>query len=135
MGGEIPRRVTMSAMFAKRVAWAWLLAAVLLLGSVDLGPLHPQGEGLSLGAPDQGHVYYPDARHFGQPTHVERAAAAKRPTCPLCLHHVRTAGSHLPRVAAVEPPALDARPGTALAQVPTSAASAPSSARGPPSLS
>jgi hypothetical protein len=122
-------------MFAKRAVWAWLVAAVLLLGAVDLPSLHPEGEGIGLGAPDQGHVYYPDARHYGQPAHVERAAAAKRPVCPLCLHHLRTAGSHLPQVAAVEPPVLETRRATAPAQAAARGASTPSSARGPPSLS
>ncbi|MES1245686.1 MAG: hypothetical protein ABUT39_29035 [Acidobacteriota bacterium] len=118
--------------------WAWLLASILLLGVIDVGPLHPRDEGLGLGAPGlhgQGSIYYPDARHVGQPAHVERAAAVKRPTCPLCLHHLQTAGTRLPQVATVEPPSLKAGPGAASEVVPCAAALTPSGARGPPSVS
>lgn len=123
-------------MFGKRRGiWAWLLASILLLGAVDLGPLHPQDEGHSLGVHGQESVYYPDARHVGQPAHIEQAEAVKRPSCPLCLHHLQTAGTHLPRVADVAPPSPEAAPATASDPVPGGGASTPSGARGPPALS
>lgn len=122
-------------MSVKRGVWAWLLASILLLGVVDLGPLHPQDEGHSLGVHGQGSVYYPEARHVGQPAHVEQAEAVKRPSCPICLHHLQTAGTHLPQVATVAPPPPAAAPLTTFEPVPCGGASASSGARGPPALS
>lgn len=123
-------------MFVKRGGVrAWFLASILLLGAVDLGPLHPRDEGHSLGVYGQGSVYYPDARHVGQPAHVEQAAAVKRPPCPICLHHLQTAGTHLPQVATVEPPSLETLSKAVFEAVPFGDVAAPAGARGPPALS
>jgi len=79
-------------MMTWRNFWAGLLAAILLLGVVDL---HAPGDVLdSLGHLQEG-TYSASARHPGQPAHFEPSADAKRPVCPICLHLLRTSGVHL----------------------------------------
>ncbi len=115
----------------QRRFWASLLAAFLLLGAVDL---HSPGEALDSLAHPQGETYSLTARHPGQPVHFEASCDAKRPVCPVCLHHLRTSGAHLLAVAGLEPLArrdagIQSRPLLSDYDL-----RGPSGARGPPSV-
>jgi hypothetical protein len=92
--------VDFSFMPSRRNLWASLLAALLLLGAVDL---HAPGDALdSLGPLHEG-SYSASARHPGQPAHFEASSDAQRPACALCLHLQRTSGVHLLAVRGLEP--------------------------------
>jgi hypothetical protein len=85
---------------SRRNLWASLLAALLLLGAVDL---HAPGDALDpLGHLQEG-SYSASARHPGQPAHFESSSDAQRPVCALCLHLLRTSGVHLLAVRGLEP--------------------------------
>jgi hypothetical protein len=118
-------------MMIRRNFWAGLLAAFLLLGTVDL---HAPGDVLdSLGHLQEG-TYSASARHPGQPAHFEPSADAKRPVCPICLHLLRTSGVHLVAVRGLEP--LASRIAGALDFVPSSrrGVRSQSGARAPPAV-
>ncbi len=114
-----------------RNLWASLLAALLLLGAVDL---HAPGDSLdSLGPLHEG-SYSASARHPGQPAHFEASSDAQRPVCALCLHLQRTSGAHLLAVRGLEPLAhRDARIED-LAPSSLQGARSLSGARAPPSV-
>jgi hypothetical protein len=118
-------------MLSLRRFWVSLLAAVLLLGAVDL---HAPGEVLDSLAHAQGETYSSSARHPGQPAHFETSQELTHPVCPLCLHRLRTSGAHLLAVAGLEPLAQQA------AKVPDRAlptghgVRGPIGARGPPAV-
>ncbi|HEY2295216.1 MAG TPA: hypothetical protein VGM86_31320 [Thermoanaerobaculia bacterium] len=85
---------------SRRNLWASLLAALLLLGAVDL---HAPGDSLdSLGHLHEG-SYSASARHPGQPAHFEASSDAQRPVCALCLHLQRTSGAHMLAARGLEP--------------------------------
>lgn len=60
--------------------WRWLpLAAALLplAGAVDAHAVHPAGDGEM--------PVFSEARHGGQPSHLEAAGSAVARPCPVCL--------------------------------------------------
>lgn len=92
--------VDSSFMPSWRNLWASLLAALLLLGAIDL---HAPGDALdSLGHLHEG-SYSASARHPGQPAHFEPSSDARRPVCAFCLHLLRTSGVHVLAVQSLEP--------------------------------
>jgi hypothetical protein len=116
---------------SRRNLWASLLAALLLLGAVDL---HAPGEGLdSLGHLHEG-SYSASARHPGQPAHFEASSDVQRPVCALCLHLLRTSGVHLLALRGLEPLARRAARVEDLAPPSLQGARSLSGARAPPSV-
>jgi hypothetical protein len=79
-------------MLAKRQFWASLLATFLLLGTFEL---HAPGEVLERFGHAENEAFSASAVHPDQPTHFEPSQDAKRESCPLCLHQLRTGGAHL----------------------------------------
>ncbi len=118
-------------MRAKRNFWASLLAAVLLLGAVDL---HAPGDALETLGHLQERTYSATARHPGQPAHFEPSAEAKRPLCPICLHLLRTSGVHLVAVRGLEPLAARAAGAQSLAPSSRRGVRSRSGARAPPAV-
>jgi hypothetical protein len=116
---------------ARRNLWASLLAALLLLGAVDL---HAPGDALdSLGHLHE-ETYSASARHPGQPAHFESSSDAQRPVCAICLHLLRTSGLHLVALRGLEPLALRATRVPDLAPSSRRGIPSQSGARGPPSV-
>jgi hypothetical protein len=124
-------QVDSSFMPSWRNLWASLLAAVLLLGAVDL---HAPGDTLdSLGHLQEG-SYSASARHPDRPAHFEPSDDARRPVCAVCLHHLRTSGVHLLAVRGLEPLALRAAGIQGLAPASLQGVRSLSGARAPPSV-
>jgi hypothetical protein len=118
-------------MLFQRRLWAGLLAAVLLLGAVDL---HAPGEVLDSLAHPHGETYSASARHPGQPAHFETSQESTHPVCPLCLHRLRTSGAHLLAVAGLEPLVRQASRVPDRALPSGHGVRGPIGARGPPSV-
>jgi hypothetical protein len=116
---------------AGRNLWASLLAALLLLGAVDL---HAPGDTLDSLGHLHAETYSASARHPGQPAHFEPSQDAQRPVCAVCLHLLRTSGLHLLAVRGLEPPALRAFRIPDLALAGRQGSRSQSDARGPPSV-
>jgi hypothetical protein len=95
--------VDFSFMPSRRIFWASLLAALLLLSAVDL---HAPGDAFDSLGHLQERSYSASARHPGQPAHFEPSSEALRPVCAICLHLLRTSGVHLLAVRGLEPLAL-----------------------------
>lgn len=114
-----------------RNLWASLLAALLVLGAVDL---HAPGE--TLDPLDHLHEgsYSASARHPGQPAHLEASSDAQRPVCPICLHLLRTSGAHLLAVRGLEPLALRVAGVQDVAPSSLQGVHSQSGARAPPSV-
>jgi hypothetical protein len=112
--------------------WAGTVAAILLLGAVDW---HPAGESPHPLVSGAGEVYFPGAEHPDQPVHFDASQPAERPACPVCLHHLRTTGTHLPAAALLVPPDLEAALAPFPNRVNASGSSRSTGARGPPFLS
>lgn len=114
-----------------RNLWASLLAALLLLGAVDL---HAPGDTLDpLGHLHEG-SYSASARHPGQPAHFEPSDDERRPVCAACLHLLRTSGGHLLAVRGLEPLARRAAGVQDLAPSSLQGVRCLSGARAPPSV-
>jgi hypothetical protein len=116
---------------SRRNLWASLLAALLLLGAVDL---HAPGDALDSLDHLQGRSYSASARHPGQPAHFEPSSDAQRPVCAICLHLLRTSGIHLLAARGLEPLALRAARVEALAPSSLQGVRSLSGARAPPSV-
>ena len=115
-----------------RGSWAGVLAAVLLLGAIDW---HPAGESPHSPLPGAGEVYFPGVEHPDQPVHFDATHPAERPSCPVCLHHLRTVDAHLLAATLLVPPDLESAAVLAADRINASGSSRSSGARGPPSLS
>jgi hypothetical protein len=118
-------------MLSSRSLWASLLAALLLLGAVDL---HAPGDGLDpLGHLQEG-SYSASARHPRRPAHFEPFDGARRPVCAVCLHHLRTSGTHLLPLRGLEPLACRAAGLQDIAPFSLQGVRSLSGARAPPSV-
>ncbi|HEX4965667.1 MAG TPA: hypothetical protein VF173_32955 [Thermoanaerobaculia bacterium] len=118
-------------MFLRRIPWAAILAAVVLLGALDLHPAGEWHDPLESGA--QG-LFSKCAQHPDAPRHIEQFEAGQRPDCPYCLHHLRTGGAHLPIAAVLGPPSLAGFRGLISSPLLRENGALPLSARGPPSI-
>jgi hypothetical protein len=105
---------------------------MVFAGAVDY---HPAGLAHGFGEPSDpsGSSFSHAAVHPGQPQHLEASDVVSRPHCPICLHRLQTAGSHLAVLSAC---ALPAWRGALFADFATAIRTAslhPWGARGPPS--
>lgn len=116
-------------MIARRARWVLLLAAVVFLGTLDL---HPVGETIHATVPGAGDLYSASARHPGQPVHFEASQEAQRPVCPVCLHQLRTGGTHLLLAAHLTAPVLAGFCPLLPTTLVRERSAAPRGARGPP---
>jgi hypothetical protein len=117
-------------MLTRRIPWVLALTAVLLLSALDL---HPAGELHDvLGAAGEG-SYSQSAKHPNAPTHFEQYEAGQRPICPICLHQLRTGGTHFPVAAKLYSPSLAGFSGLVSTPHLRERCAAPRGARGPPS--
>jgi hypothetical protein len=117
-------------MFTRRTLWVLVLAAVVLVGALDL---HPAGESHDvLGA--AGENYSPSAKHPNAPPHFEQLELAQRPFCPFCLHQLRIGGARLPISALLATPSLAGFRGLVSTPLLREHCAAPRGARGPPSV-
>jgi hypothetical protein len=117
---------------AARAGVAALLAALVLLGGLEI---HPAGEahdpiaGLAGAHQD---VYFPDASHPVDRPHAESATAVQRPLCAACLTRLAGRGAHLaPAAWLATPVAGHLLPPTA-AGAPRQQPLRPDGARAPP---
>src|SRR5258707_11497190 len=81
-----------SAMLKRRTPWVLVLAAVVLLGALDLHLADESHE--FVGAGGLG-AFSRSAKHPNAPAHFEQFEAGERPDCPFCLHQLRISGAHL----------------------------------------
>ncbi len=118
-------------MLRRRAPWVLALTVVLLLSALDR---HPAGELHDVldAAADEG-TYSLSAKHPNAPAHFEQFEAGQRPVCPLCLHHLRTGGAHLPVAAHLHAPSLAGFRGLISTPLLRERCAAPRGARGPPS--
>jgi hypothetical protein len=108
-----------------------LLACVVFLGAVDY---HPAGDAHAFGetANLAGSSFSSTARHPGQPLHLESSAVDVRPHCPMCLHRLQTAGSHLAPAHAAEVLIAVSAPSSGPALAARTTSCRPREARAPP---
>ncbi len=115
-----------------QIGWAALLAALVLLGGLEI---HPAGEALDpIAGLAGGHedFYFPGASHPVSGQHAEEARPVSRPHCAACLNRLQGSGAHLAPPAALSTP-LAARPlPPAAAVTPLQKSLRPDGARAPP---
>ena len=119
------------AMLTRRTPWVLVLAAVVLVGALDL---HLAGEPHELLSAGGAKTFSRSAKHPNDPAHFEQFEAGERPDCPLCLHQLRSSGAHLRLVARLAAPALAGFRRFASAPVLLERCAAPRGARGPPAV-
>jgi hypothetical protein len=115
----------------RRTPWVLGLAAVVLLGALDL---HLAGESHELlgAAAGWDEIYSRSAKHPNAPAHFEQFEAGQRPSCPFCLHQLRTSGAHHRMVSRLATPTLAGFGGLVSAPLLRERCAAPRPARGPP---
>ncbi len=116
----------------RRILWALLLTAVVLLGTLEL---HPAGEASHALIASAESFYSLSAKHPGQPAHFEASQETERPVCPFCIHQLQTSGACLRTRPVVSPPAPRLAPASDLSSATAGGSHRPSGARGPPSFS
>jgi hypothetical protein len=137
MAGALPGAAgssssTQRARSVAPVCGAALLAALVLLGGLEI---HPSGEAhdsiAGLSGPHQD-VYFPSASHPAERSHAEAATAAKRPFCAVCLNRVQGLGAHLAEQAYLSAPLAEPAPPAIAAAAPLQKSLRPDGARAPP---
>jgi hypothetical protein len=116
-----------------RPAWAALLAALVLLGGLEI---HPAGESHDPVAGLSGHhndVYFLGASHPVAPPHAETATPVQRPLCAFCLTRLQSMGAQLDRAARLATALLGSPPPPAVAALALQRPLLPDGARAPPS--
>ncbi|HSS78480.1 MAG TPA: hypothetical protein VLV54_17270 [Thermoanaerobaculia bacterium] len=116
-------------MLTRRTPWVLVLAAVVLLGALDL---HLAGESHELLGAGGDETYSRSAKHPNAPAHFEQFEAGQRPSCPFCLHQLRTSGAHLQMVSRLATPTLAGFGGLVADPLVRERFAAPRPARGPP---
>jgi hypothetical protein len=114
-----------------RTPWVLVLAAVVLVGALDL---HLAGESHELLGADSDGTYSRSAKHPNAPAHFEQFEAGQRPHCPFCLHQLRTSGAHLRLSARFATPTLSGFRCPDSPPVRRERRAASDGARGPPAL-
>jgi hypothetical protein len=109
-----------------------LLAALMLLGGLEI---HPSGEAhdpiAGLSGPHQD-VYFPGASHPAERSHAEAATAVQRPFCAVCLNRVQGSGAHLVEIAYLSAPLAEPALPPIAAAAPLQQSLRPDGARAPP---
>ena len=123
-----PRRARSPA----RVAWAALLAALVLLGGLEIHPAAEAHDAVAALGGHQPDVYFPDASHPVQPPHAETATPVQRPLCAACLNRVQSMGARLDRSASLVTPLPGGALPVAAATSPLLRSLRPDGARAPP---
>ena len=118
-------------MLTRRTPWVLGLAAVVLFGALDLHLAGESHELLGAGAGGD-EIYSQSAKHPNAPAHFEQFEAGQRPSCPVCLHQLRTSGAHLQRVSRLATPTLAGFGGLVADPLLRERFAAPRPARGPP---
>jgi len=114
-----------------RIGWAALLAASLLLASLEI---HPGAEAHEPIAGLAGHqdLYFPGASHPVARPHAEEAKAVPRPLCAVCLNRLQSSGAHLAATASLSTPLAGHSLPPAAAVAPLQKSLRPDGARAPP---
>ena len=118
-----------AVMLTRRTPWVLVLAAVVLVGALDM---HLADESHELVGVRCGGTYSVSARHPNAPAHYEQFEPGRQPDCPFCLHQLRTSGAHLQMVARLSTPHLAPFRRFVSAPVLIERFVAPRGARGPP---
>src|SRR5258707_13259234 len=119
------------AMLTRRTPWVLVLAAVVLVGAVDV---HLVDESRALASAGADGTYSLSAKHPNAPAHYEPFEPGQRPDCPFCLHQLRISGAQLRLVSRLATPTLGNFRGSDAAPVLWERRAAPDVARGPPAL-
>src|SRR5258708_26044927 len=98
-----PRRARSAAQGSRSLVAA-LLAALVLLGGLEIHPAAEAHEPVAALAGHHQDVYFPGASHPVQPPHAETATPAERPLCAACLNRVQSMGVRLDRAARLGTP-------------------------------
>jgi hypothetical protein len=114
-----------------QVGWAGLLAALVLLGALEI---HPGEEHHDPVAGLAGHqdIYFLGASHPGARPHAEEAKAVPRPFCAACLNRLQGSGAHLALAASLSAPLAGLALPPASAVTPLQKSLRPDGARAPP---
>jgi len=123
--------VCFPAMLTRRTPWVLVLAAVVLVGALDMHLTDESHE--FVGAGGDG-TYSRSAKHPNAPAHYEQFEPGQQPDCPFCLHQLRISGAHLRLVSRLATPTLGSYQGSDAAPVLCDRLVAPDGARGPPAL-
>ena len=115
-----------------RVSWAALLAALVLLGGLEIHPASEAHDAVAALGGHQQEVYFPGASHPVQPAHAETATPVQRPLCAACLNRVQSMGARLDRSASLVTPLLGGALPVAVATSPLLRSLRPDGARAPP---
>ncbi|HEV7785892.1 MAG TPA: hypothetical protein VGQ28_11185 [Thermoanaerobaculia bacterium] len=118
-------------MLTRRTPWVLILAAVVLVGALDM---HLADESHELAGVGADGTYSRSAKHPNAPAHYEQFEEGQQPDCPFCLHQLRISGAHLSLVARLATPTLGSYLGPDAAPVLRERRAAPDVARGPPAL-
>jgi hypothetical protein len=127
-----PGRGTRSSTRVARAAWPVLLAALVLVGGLDLHSPGASHETLASLSGNHGQVYFEGASHPVQPRHAETAKAAQRPYCALCLNRLQSMGDRPALATRLATPLAGPLPAAAVAVSPLRRSQRPAGARAPP---
>jgi hypothetical protein len=125
-------RTRQRARSAAHAGWAALLAALVLLGGLEIHPgaeAHDPLAGLAGGHQD---LYFPGASHPVARPHAEEARAVPRPPCAACLNRLQGSGAHLAPAASLSTPLAGHPLPPAAAVAPLQKSLRPDGARAPP---
>jgi hypothetical protein len=125
------RMLGLPAMLTRRTPWVLVLAAVVLVGALDMHLADESHEFVGVGGNG---TYSLSAKHPNAPAHYEKFEQGQEPDCPFCLHQLRISGAHLQRVAHLATPPLTGFSRLVSAPVQGERCAAPRGARGPPSV-
>ena len=130
-GAGLPPR-SRHARSAARVAWAALLATLVLLGGLEIHPAAEAHDAVAALGGHQQEVYFQGASHPVQPAHAETATPVQRPLCAACLNRVQSMGVRLDRAARLGTPLPGRTLPAAVATSPLRRSLRPDGARAPP---
>lgn len=131
MDAFAPNLLRFRAMFRKRTPWVLVLAAVVMVGALDM---HLADESHEFGGVRADGTYSVSAKHPNAPAHYEPYEPAQQPDCPFCLHQLRISAAPFPLVARLATPIVGIYRGFDSAPVLSERRAAPDGARGPPAL-
>ena len=126
-----PRRARSAARVSRSLVAA-LLAALVLLGGLEIHPAAAAHEPVAALAGPHQDVYFQGASHPVQPPHAETATPVQRPLCAACLNRVQSMGARLDRAARLETPLPGRTLPAAVATSPLQRSLRPDGARAPP---
>jgi len=118
-----------------RIGWAALLAALVLLGSLEIHPgaeAHESIAGVAGLAGGHRDIYFPGASHPVARPHAEEAKAVPRPLCAVCLNRLQGSGAHLAAAASLSTLLAGHSLPPAAAVAPLQKSLRPDGARAPP---